>query len=636
MSARGLGSGAGRLAAPAAWLGAALLLLLAAWVYWPGADGPEMLDDRSSLLVIDDLRAQPELAWDYVFGDRSGALGRSVSMATFVAEKRFLGHGITGHKRVNILLHCVNGALVMWLLALLLRGTGAARYRGIAVLLGAAWLLHPLLVSTVLYTVQRMAMLSATFMLLTAISYLYWRRGLRAGPPRPLLFLPVLLFFALGLLSKENTVVILPILLLLEVLWLQCRDAAGQVIGWLRKSSLALIAGGGAAALALLLFSLDYLQWRHRKRPFDLDERVLTQARLLWDYLGQWFAPQISRMGIYHDDVIWSRSLTQPLSTAVAVFAWLSLALLCVWALRYRFGRYAVFCVCLFTVGHAVESTVWPLELYFEHRNYFPALGLVLLVGVACAWLTSRWRETAAPLQVCLGAWVLVLAVLTSPLVQVWSSRPLLILHHLNGHPDSSRANLDMASQMATLGSHAAALRYSRRAHEVSFVEREGDWAVRDLALGCIAGAPVGREDIDRIGQVDAQRPLGSVTTLLTLVRMVQDDQCPGLERAYFADHLARIYLYQDAPASASTNMYSNLAVLENALGRYEIAYAYTEKLLQKSPRHRRGLLMHLHFATALQRRDEARAVIETLQALDQQGKLTVAQQQTLALYLDP
>ena len=39
-----------------------------------------------------------------------------------------------------------------------------------------------------------------------------------------------------------------------------------------------------------------------------------------------------------------------------------------------------------------MESTILPLELVFEHRNYLPMAGLLL--GIVCAvapWLASRW-----------------------------------------------------------------------------------------------------------------------------------------------------------------------------------------------------------------------------------------------------
>ncbi|MEM9256838.1 MAG: hypothetical protein AAGA91_15430 [Pseudomonadota bacterium] len=616
-------------------LGLSVALAATAWIYWPGISGPELLDDRSSLMVIGDLEAQPESTWDYIAGDKSGPLGRRVSMATFVLEKRFLGHDISGYKRTNILLHLVNGVLIIWLLAILLRWIGVPRYRSLAVLLGALWLLHPLFVSTVLYAVQRMAMLSTTFMLLTMISYLQWRIRLGSNGMHAWGLLPVGLFFVLGLLSKENTAAVVPVIVLMELWWLQGRSVNGAEVTWLRYSSLAAIVGGALVATLALLMSWDWLAARYVGRPFDLTERLLTQSRILWDYTGQWFYPDVARMGLYHDDYAWSRSLTSPISTLYSLLAWVVVFCASVLMLRSEWGRYLVFGLAWFLLGHSVESTVLPLELYFEHRNYFPAIGLLLMFGTGLAYLIVRFPPVGPPLLAWLAIGAVALAMQTSSQVQIWSSRPLLILHHVNTHPDSPRANIDMAVQLARLGAVDDALDYSTRAYRADPLERHSDYVVRNLALSCIGGAPASRQDIDQVGEQFGGRPLASVTTLGTLMRMLQDDLCPGFDRRYFADHLAGIYLRDKNPATAASNMYANLALLENALERYDRAFAYTQKLLELAPRHRRGLLMHLHFATAIGDQTAIAETLEVLQRLQDTGRLTVRQQQTLSLYLE-
>ncbi|MCB1705626.1 MAG: hypothetical protein KDI17_12230 [Halioglobus sp.] len=617
-----------------------LLMWVGLWLYWPGIHGPELLDDRSSVLVIEDLKARPELAFDYIFGDKSGTLGRSVSMTSFVLEKMFLDEGISGGKKVNIVLHLLNGGLVIWLFWLLFRYLEVPRYRALAVVLGAIWLLHPLLVSTVLYVVQRMAMLATFFMLLGAISYLYWRFALIAGRAGAWRFLPVPVFLVIALLAKENAIVLVPVLLLLEVLWLQCAGRDGAVIPWLQRSSYGLIAGGALAVLALLVLQWDYLVGRFRNRAFTLEERLLTEARIVWDYVYQWVYPQVARMGLYQDDVVLSRSLSEPPSTLYAVLGWLLLAVVCAALLRWRAGRWIVLGIAWFVIGHSIESTVWPLELYFEHRNYFPAIGLVLALGGVFAAIARKWPQPAAPLLVCLGLCALLLSMLTSSQVQVWSNRSLLLLSQLNAHPMSARANIDMATEMARLGQIDAAHQYSLLAYEASagaagLQERYGDYQVRNLALSCIANEPVAPGVIDELGMENPDRPLSSVTTLLALVRLLQDDRCPQLDRVRFADRAAEIFLVDDFRRKASANIYSNLAVLENTLQRYDNALAYTEQLLAMSPNNTRGLLMKLHFATALGKVETAQAAIDALQQLDQQGKLTVGEQQTLSLYLE-
>jgi tetratricopeptide (TPR) repeat protein len=340
-------------------------------------------------------------------------------------------------------------------------------------------------------------------------------------------------------------------------------------------------------------------------------------------------------MGLYHDDVIVSESLSEPLATLIVVISWLGALLGFVIFLKWQWSCYLVFAIAWFLVGHSAESTVLPLELYFEHRNYFPGIGLFLAIGVLFGLVVKNWPEVKNPLFAYLGVYVFLLAAQTSSRAQIWSSQPLLLFNHLNAHPDSFRANADMAVHMANLGDIEAARKYSARAFEVGNNERSGDYGVRDLALSCIVNEPVSHPRIDQIGTTDSNRPLSSVTTQLTMMRVLQDNVCPNFDRLYFAGRMAEIFLAEWNLDKASANIYSSLAVLENALERYDNAYGYVERFLALSPNNKRGLLMKLHFATALGKVDSANEVIATLQGLDQQGRLTVDEQQNLALYLE-
>ena len=96
---------------------------------------------------------------------------------------------------------------------------------------------------------------------------------------------------------------------------------------------------------------------------------------------------------------------------------------------------------------------------------------------------------------------------------------------------------------------------------------------------------------------------------------------------------MAAIYL-GGARRSASNHLYLSLAILENALARYEVALAYVDRVLKKSPNTTQGLLMKLHFTTALGRQNEANAVLVRLQKKLEAGELSTSEQQNLALYM--
>ncbi|TGD74049.1 hypothetical protein E4634_07880 [Mangrovimicrobium sediminis] len=619
-----------------------LLLLLgtAAWLYYPGVQGPVLLDDISSLGGLSDVAQAPEQALDYVLGDNSGPLGRGVSMATFVVE-RLLGGDFATSKLVNICLHLLIGVVVAWLLVLLLAPLECPGSATMAVLCAGLWLLAPLQVSTVLYVVQRMAQLAALFSLLSLVAYIYWRRSLGSGRSRYRYLLLSVAAFTCGVFSKENALVTLPIVLLLEACWLQFRDQGGRVIGWLRKVTYGGLGIGVAAVAVLLAIRWDSLTARYHFRDFTLLERILTEPRILWDYLAQFYWPDIARLGIFHDDFPVSTSLWQPATTLPAILAWVVLLLAVALSWRWSALRRLSFCALFFLAGHSLESTVWPLELYFEHRNYLPSVGLVLLPLTLYALLVKRWRELARPLQAWMAALLLLYAAATSSQVQIWSSAHLLALQQVNGHPDSARANKQLATQLAYAGARDAALKYSQAAYELSSrraaagEEHYGDYILRNLALACIARQPLAAEEYRELGRRDPRRPLGVVATMSVVIKLRENDVCADFDWEGFLDHLNALYLQRFDTRLASANMFTALAILANANYRWEDAFEYTARSLQLSPGRTRELLMQLHFATALRRDAEVKNLIAQLQAKRDAGKLSRGERDTLALYLE-
>lgn len=616
---------------------ALLVWACVAWMYWPGHAGPVLLDDRSSVEVLDVVESDPDFALDEIFANQSGPLGRPVSIATFVIERLLLGSEISISKLANIGLHLFNGALVFWLFNILFRWIGIQKPAGFALILSVIWLVAPMNVSTVLYTVQRMAMLAATFMFLAIISYAYWRIAYFNNCKTKWLGAVFVVFFALlGVYSKENAVTVVPILLLLEALWFQSRSDYRHAP---RRSHarmvLALILVGFIGVIIFLSLGWEWLEAGYDRRHFDIWERLFTEGRVLWDYVFQWLLPDVNRMGLYHDDVILSRSLTDPRTTLYSILGWASVLIIIAILACLEWGRYIAFGLLWFLVAHFPESSVLSLELYFEHRNYFPAVGLILSLGVSFALVARKWPQTTKPLVVWLSIYSLWLVMQTSSQVQIWSNRSMLVLNHLAYHPESFRANTDMAVLLAGIGAVDSARAFSGRAFEFSAGERNDDRRVRDLALNCIANRSNESDLVEEIGSESRVRPLSSVTTLHTLVRMLQDGRCPNFDQELFADKMAEIYLQDARESQAAANIYASLAVLENSIGRYENAHAYMERYLLDKPDESRGLLMQLHFSTALGRVDEANELAKILEKKKASGDLSVEEEQTLSLYTE-
>jgi hypothetical protein len=123
----------------------------------------------------------------------------------------------------------------------------------------------------------------------------------------------------------------------------------------------------------------------------------------------------------------------------LALAAWV-LVLGFAWRLRRRLPGFALG-VGIFLVGHALESSVFPLLLYFEHRNYLPAIGaiwaLLSLASFAVEQLHQRMDQPARIFTAGGVALILVLALATTARAGVWQTQRSLLAQGLQYHPDS-------------------------------------------------------------------------------------------------------------------------------------------------------------------------------------------------------
>lgn len=113
-------------------------------------------------------------------------------------------------------------------------------------------------------------------------------------------------------------------------------------------------------------------------RPFSPYERLLTEGRVLFYYLSLIFYPMPSRLSIDHDFPL-STSLISPWTTGLSATALLLLVILAFRSIKKQ--PFFSFALLFFFLNHLVESTIFPLELVFEHRNYIPSFFLFLPIA---------------------------------------------------------------------------------------------------------------------------------------------------------------------------------------------------------------------------------------------------------------
>ena len=181
-------------------------------------------------------------------------------------------------------------------------------------------------------------------------------------------------------LSSKETGALLPIyILVIEVslYGLTCPDKTGKY--FLRAFFLTTIIFPAILGSIFLLNEPSWLIGGYQTRPFSLTERLLTESRVIWQYLQFTLLPDISTMGLYHDDIILSTGLLKPISTLFATTSLVGVVIFAIISIK-RFPMIS-FGILWFLAGHLIESTFVPLEIAFEHRNYLALLGPTLTVS---------------------------------------------------------------------------------------------------------------------------------------------------------------------------------------------------------------------------------------------------------------
>lgn len=427
--------------------------LLAFAVYYPGLQGPFIFDDWPNLVQNEHLRIDNlnfASLQQAAYSTSSGDLKRPISMLSFALNYYATGANPYFFKLTNVLIHLANG-IGIFIMTLLLLGAFRQRMqpgltqwhmRLVSASVAAAWLLHPLNLTSVLYVVQRMASLTSFFIICGLILYLWGRQRLQENNGG---WLPILasfiVFTPLAALSKENGLLLPLFMFIIELTIFRFKAPTSATRSFLR--------GLFAVSVILPLIACGaYLAWRpewllsgYAVRDFTLTERLFTEARVLWFYLKMIVLPATRDMAIYHDDIVISHGLFDPLTTLFSVIG-IAALLGGAWSLRNRLPI-LFFGVLFFFAGHAMESTILALEIAHEHRNYLPMYGILLPLFYYMLYPLSspdtlRFRYVAAVFLI--GAF----AFNTDSRAQNWSNLFDLSQHEVDNHPNSPRANLQM------------------------------------------------------------------------------------------------------------------------------------------------------------------------------------------------
>jgi tetratricopeptide (TPR) repeat protein len=333
-----------------------------------------------------------------------GRVYRPVPMLTFAMNWYIGKDNVLGYHIVNNAIHLVTTFfLFLTVLSLLTSPNLKGKYQGneyvIAFLTAVLWAVNPIQTQAVTYIVQRMASLAAMFYIIGIYFYLKTRQSL-PGYRRLLFITGCLLSFVLALDSKENAVTFPIAIAGIEILFYQ--DLSDKNTRRKVMAALAAVSASMAAILTILYIKGDIAQVLkgYEKRTFTLGERLMTEPRIIIYYLSQIFYPIASRFSLVHDIKI-STSFFKPWTTIPAILAIISL--LGIGFFQFIKRPIVALAIFFFFMNHMIESTIIPLELIFEHRNYLPSFFLFFPVATGLIWIIDYVKKKNPFIQMLLA-----------------------------------------------------------------------------------------------------------------------------------------------------------------------------------------------------------------------------------------
>lgn len=501
------------------------LMLVVYMIYKQGFSAGFQFDDPGSIDGVSAVKDW-ESALLYVFGGSAGTLGRPLSLLTFVLQKDSWPEEPVAFFQVNVFIHLFNGVLIYKLSCLIAKYLpfGQHNCRWFALAVTALWLSLPLHVSASLAAVQRMTTLATMFMLLGMVGYLSGRAMLSKAPGHAysLMSISVVMGTVLALLCKENGALLPLYVLVLEVFLLSF--AGGSVERKFKYWAWIFLGTPILLVAAYFVYKWPVIMGYYGFRDFTLIERLLTESRVLWDYLGHIIMPARSGTGMYHDDYPISRSLYEP-AVLAALSGWLALCAIA-WLTKKKYPV-LLFALLWFFAGHVLESTFIPLELYFEHRNYLAAFGPIFALCTVIWMLPEKLLYIA---RGALGVLVLLNLFVLSETTELWGQPLLAAQLWTEEHPQSARAAQYRVRVYYYAGDSEGMRTALLEGH--ARIPRNIPLALHSVSMSC--GVEGQEAFMDRIRKLEPVLANGvgesaGVEMLGKLIKAVEENRCPYL-----------------------------------------------------------------------------------------------------------
>jgi len=451
---------------------ALVFIVAASFIYSNTLEAPFVFDDKQNILDNHSIRIS-EITIDSlskaVFGKKTNSL-RPCTRITFALNYYFHRYSLKGYHLVNIVIHILSGILFYFFLKKTLSIPSIqSRYNNPALIaLSAAllWIVHPLHTQSVTYIVQRMNSMSAMFYILSILLYVAGRTHqqelIAQSPLRTtktwFYFSGAFVSWLMAIGSKENAAVLPFFIFLYEWYFFQNLDRV-----WLKRNIkiffLIIILFGITAFIFMGPSPFERIQTINdfKNQHFTFMERVLTQPRVIIYYITLLFYPHPSRLNIDYDFPL-SHSLIDPATTFFSCFVIISLIGAAVCLAKQE--RIVSFCIIWFLGNLAIESSVIPLAVIFEHRTYLPSMMICLLpVIIGQRHIPVQWIVNAL---LCIALFIF--SFWTYQRNSIWNNPAALWSSCVKNFPNKARPHNNLGNALEKQGSIDVAIKHYHEA----------------------------------------------------------------------------------------------------------------------------------------------------------------------------
>ncbi len=538
-----------------------ILLILTTCIYWPGLNGPLALDDHTNieLASIDNFDAK-NLS-KAVQKSQSGIHFLTRAIPTLSLSINTLNDKLNSHqlKLQNLILHLLCGFFIFIFLYFYTSAFTPNKTKALSIglLTSGFWLLHPLHVSTTLYVIQRIAQFSTLFTLISLCVFLYARSSSNSYKKAGLYFLLYPLIMLLGLMSKENSA-----LLCLYVITISITTRNSTQWNYNKIDHIFYIFFGWiilAFGIILFLYKFPSLI-NYASRDFTLFERALSEIHIVIGYAKNLLIPDLSSMGLFLDDTPIQKHFDLPTATKLATLFG-TIAIASFWLFERKFSSILL----LFFLGHLLESTILPLELAFEHRNYFSSVAIFACIAWAITSLNNKKITFIIASTLLIGY-----ASLLTVRVGFWSNEHEWQKTNLAYHPLSLRTHISYKDYLEKHFGISEAIAHIRDAQQL--LPDSAQLPIIELGYFCIQKT----EETEKINDaiIKLRRLMETSTlsiqienSLYQLAELIEVHRCSHINTQSIFDMVNTLIIDSKSKRIYPGNLYAARALLFHAAG---------------------------------------------------------------------